>query len=178
MGIAKGDGGGRSELRKALSESRGFVLAIGLFSIFVNLLMLTGPLFMLQLYDRVLTSRSEATLVALIGITAFLFLAMGLLDHARGRVLARVGARFQSALDARVTGAILTQAGRSPEARDGPSTGPATWRRSSVSCPARGHSLSLMPRGRRCSLRSCSCSTGFSACLRLVRACFLPRLRS
>ena len=124
MGIAKGDGGGRSELRKALSESRGFVLAIGLFSIFVNLLMLTGPLFMLQLYDRVLTSRSEATLVALIGITAFLFLAMGLLDHARGRVLARVGARFQSALDARVTGAILTQAGRSPEARDGPSTGP------------------------------------------------------
>ncbi len=115
---------GRAELRKALAESRGLVLSIGLFSAFVNLLMLTGPLFMLQLYDRVLTSRSEATLVALIGITAFLFLAMGLLDHARGRVLARVGARFQTALDARVTGAVLAQAGRSPAARNGPPAGP------------------------------------------------------
>ena len=116
--------GGRAELRKALAESRGLILSIGLFSAFVNLLMLTGPLFMLQLYDRVLTSYSEATLVALVGITAFLFLAMGLLDHARGRVLARVGARFQAALDMRVTNAVLAQAGRSPAARDGPPTGP------------------------------------------------------
>ena len=50
--------------------------------------MLTGPLFMLQVYDRVLTSRSEATLVALIILVAFLFLMMGILDYARGRVLA------------------------------------------------------------------------------------------
>ena len=55
--------------------------------------MLTGPLFMPRVYDRVLTSRSETTLVALIGIVAFLFLTMGLLDHARARVLARAGAR-------------------------------------------------------------------------------------
>ena len=47
--------------------------SIALFSAFVNLLMLTGPLFMLQVYDRVLTSRSEATLVALVLIVAFLF---------------------------------------------------------------------------------------------------------
>ena len=46
---------------------------------------------MLQFYDRVLTSRSEATLVTLIIIVAFLFLMMGILDHARGRVLARAG---------------------------------------------------------------------------------------
>lgn len=96
---------------------------IGLFSAVVNLLMLTGPLFMLQLYDRVLTSRSEATLLALAGITAFLFLAMGLLDHARGRVLARVGSRFQARLDGRVLGAILTRAGRSPQERQEPATG-------------------------------------------------------
>ena len=83
--------GGAAEIRSALAESRRLLVSIGLFSVFVNLLMLTGPLFMLQIYDRVLTSRSEATLVALVGIVAFLFLMMGLLDHARARVLARAG---------------------------------------------------------------------------------------
>ena len=98
-------------------------MSIGLFSVFVNLLMLTGPLFMLQIYDRVLVSRSEATLVALVGIVAFLFLMMGLLDHARARVLARAGARFQAHLDSRVFGAILTRAGVSSAERSGPATG-------------------------------------------------------
>ena len=84
-------GNGRREIASALGESRRLFVSIGLFSVFVNILMLTGPLFMLQVYDRVLTSRSEATLVALIGIVAFLFLMMGLLDHFRGRVLARAG---------------------------------------------------------------------------------------
>ena len=114
---------GRVEIRRALGESRRLFAAIGLFSAVVNLLMLTGPLFMLQIYDRVLTSRSEATLVALAGIVAFLFLMMGLLDHARARLLARVGARFQARLDARVLSAILARAGRSPAARSGPATG-------------------------------------------------------
>ena len=117
------DGDGHAEVRAALSASRELLVPIGLFSAFVNLLMLTGPLFMLQLYDRVLTSRSEATLAALTAITAFLFLMMGLLDHARGRVLARVGSRLQKRLDARVLGAILTRAGHSPAARTEPATG-------------------------------------------------------
>ena len=116
-------GDGRAEIRAALGESHRLFASIGLFSAFVNLLMLTGPLFMLQVYDRVLTSRSEATLVALAGITAFLFLMMGLLDHARARVLARAGARFQARMDGRVLGAVLTRAGRSAAARSGPATG-------------------------------------------------------
>ena len=114
---------GAREIRSALAESGRSFLAVGLFSAFVNLLMLTGPVFMLQVYDRVLSSRSEATLVALIGIVAFLFLAMGLLDHFRARVLARAGARFQARMDPRVLGAILTRAGGSPEARSAPATG-------------------------------------------------------
>ena len=114
---------GSPEIRAALGESRRLFASIGLFSVFVNLLMLTGPLFMLQIYDRVLTSRSEATLTALIVIVTFLFLMMGLLDHARARVLARAGARFQARLDARVLGAMLTRAGRSPAARSAPETG-------------------------------------------------------
>ena len=119
----KASGDGAAEIRAALGESRRLFASIGLFSVFVNLLMLTGPLFMLQVYDRVLTSRSEATLLALIMIAAFLFLMMGLLDHFRARVLARAGARFQARLDPRVLGAILTRAGRSPQARSAPATG-------------------------------------------------------
>ena len=114
---------GSAEIRGALAESRRLFVSIGVFSAFVNLLMLTGPLFMLQVYDRVLASRSEATLVALVAIVAFLFLAMGLLDHARARVLARAGGRFQARMDSRVLGALLTRAGRSPAARSAPATG-------------------------------------------------------
>ena len=98
------------EISTALAGSRLLFLACGFFGLFVNLLMLTGPIFMLQVYDRVLTSRSEATLVTLAAITAFLFLTMGILDHARGRVLARAGARFQARLEARVLRAILARA--------------------------------------------------------------------
>ena len=113
---------GDREIRAALAESRRLFVSVGLFSVFVNLLMLTGPLFMLQVYDRVLASRSEATLVTLIGIVAFLFLMMGILDHARGRVLARAGARLQSRLDSRVLRAILTRA-IAPAERSRPATG-------------------------------------------------------
>ena len=98
---------GRPELRSALATCRNHFIAVGVFSFFVNLLMLTGPIFMLQTYDRVLSSRSEATLVALLVLVTCLFLMMGLLDFVRGRVLARVGARFQSLLDSRVFDAVL-----------------------------------------------------------------------
>ncbi|MDE0049384.1 MAG: type I secretion system permease/ATPase [Rhodospirillales bacterium] len=113
---------GDREIKGALAESRRLFVSVGLFSVFVNILMLTGPLFMLQVYDRVLTSRSEATLVTLIGIVAFLFLMMGILDHARGRVLARAGARLQARLDSRVLRAILTRA-IAPAERSRPATG-------------------------------------------------------
>ena len=98
---------GRDELRAARRESRGLYWAVGLFSFFANLLMLTGPLYMLQVYDRVLGSRSEETLLALTMLVAFLYGMMGLLDYARGRVMARVGARFQTRLDRRVFDAVI-----------------------------------------------------------------------
>ena len=78
---------GLKELRAARAESRPLFLFVAIFSFFVNLLMLTGPLFMLQVYDRVLGSRSEETLLALFMVMAFLFAMMGLLDFVRGRVL-------------------------------------------------------------------------------------------
>jgi ATP-binding cassette, subfamily C, type I secretion system permease/ATPase len=85
------------------------------FSIFVNLLMLTGPLFMLQIYDRVLSSRSEETLVALLVLVVALYGLMWLLDFARTRLVARYGARFQSQLDARVFQATLTARTQTPQ---------------------------------------------------------------
>ena len=98
---------GRAELRDALRSAKYLFVAVAIFSFFVNLLMLTGPLFMLQVYDRVLSSRSMPTLVTLFLLVAGLFLAMGLLDYIRARVLARAGARFQSLLDTRVFVATL-----------------------------------------------------------------------
>ncbi len=113
---------GRPELRKALRTSWRLFASTFVFSLFVNALMLTGPLFMLQVYDRVLGSRSEETLLALALLVAFLYLMMGLLDYARGRVLARAGATFQSLLDHRVFTSVLRQAGLAA-GRLGPNTG-------------------------------------------------------
>lgn len=98
---------GREELLAARRESRPLYWFVGVFSFFTNLLMLTGPIYMLQVYDRVLGSRSEATLLALTILVAFLYGTMGLLDYTRGRVMARVGARFQDRLDRRVFEAAL-----------------------------------------------------------------------
>ncbi|QIE40896.1 type I secretion system permease/ATPase [Rhodobacteraceae bacterium SC52] len=107
------DSAGYQELAKARAESKSLYWFVGIFSAFVNLLMLTGPIFMLQVYDRVLGSGSEATLVALASLVAFLYLMMGFLDYVRGRVLARIGARFQSRLDKRVFSAAIEDAARS-----------------------------------------------------------------
>jgi len=101
-------GTGLAELKAARRKSRGLFWAAGIFSVFVNLLMLTGPIYMLQIYDRVIGSGSEETLFALSVLVTFLFAMMGVLDYARGRILARIGARFQSSLDHRVFSAVLS----------------------------------------------------------------------
>lgn len=65
--------------------------AVGLFSLAINLLMLTGPLFMLQVYDRVLSSQSVPTLGALFGLVVVLYGFLGLFDFFRSRILSRIG---------------------------------------------------------------------------------------
>lgn len=96
--------------------------SIALFSFFVNLLMLVGPLYMLQVYDRVLPSRSEETLLALTVLVAALYIFMGMLDYARGRIASRIGATMQSRLDARVFHAQLRRSVLSSE-RSKPASG-------------------------------------------------------
>lgn len=103
-------------MREFARNSRHFLVFAFLFSIFVNVLMLTGPLFMLQVYDRVLGSRSEETLVALLALVIGLYALMWLLDFARTRLVARYGARFQASLDDRVFSAQIAHSGQSAEA--------------------------------------------------------------
>lgn len=112
---------GLEELREARRASRGLYWFVGIFSFFVNMLMLTGPLYMMQVYDRVLGSRSVETLIALSILVAFLYGMMSLLDYARGRIMARAGARFQSALDKRVFDAMVRRSAltQDPKAQTG-----------------------------------------------------------
>lgn len=100
---------GIRELRAARATGWRLFVAVALFSAVVNLLMLTGPLFMLQVYDRVLGSRSVETLTALFVMVVFLFLVMGIVDMIRGRVMQRVAARFQDRLEGRVFNAALRE---------------------------------------------------------------------
>lgn len=93
---------GRTELGKARGRAWQLYGFVGLFSFAVNMLMLTGPLFMMQVYDRVLASRSVETLTALFLLVVFLFALMGVLDLARNRIMARVAARFQERMEGRV----------------------------------------------------------------------------
>jgi len=93
---------GRSEFALALDACRGAFIGIGIMSGMINVLYLTGSFFMLEIYDRVLPSRSVPTLVGLIILAGGLYIALGILDMIRGRILVRIGARLDESLNARV----------------------------------------------------------------------------
>lgn len=106
---------GRAELIAARRRGRPLYWFVGIFSLAVNMLMLTGPLYMMQVYDRVLGSRSEETLVALTILVAFLYGMMGILDAVRGRIMRRAAARFQASLDERVFDAMVRRSSTSED---------------------------------------------------------------
>lgn len=93
---------GRAELKGALEPCRTALLGTGLMSGLVNLLYLTGSFFMLEVYDRVIPSRSVPTLVGLLGLALVLYAFQGALEMLRARILARIGASLDEALCARV----------------------------------------------------------------------------
>ncbi|WP_282119432.1 type I secretion system permease/ATPase [Ruegeria atlantica] len=88
------------------SLRKGFV-AVAFFSLFLNLLMLAGPLYMLQVYDRVLTSQNVDTLIALSALLAGVFVVVACLDLMRMRILGRLAARFELNVGAPVLGAAM-----------------------------------------------------------------------
>ncbi|GJL61951.1 MAG: type I secretion protein [Nitrospirales bacterium] len=89
-----------SPIIEALSRRRSAFVIVGLISFVINVLMLTGPLFMLQIYDRVLTSGSVPTLVVLSGLVGGLYVFYGLLEGLRLRCLARLAAWVDDRLSA------------------------------------------------------------------------------
>ncbi len=100
--MAAAPGVRRSELGEALRACRSAFIGVGVMSCMINLLYLTGSLFMLEVYDRVLPSRSVPTLVGLIVLAGGLYMAQGVLDLIRGRILGRVGTSLDETLNARV----------------------------------------------------------------------------
>jgi ATP-binding cassette, subfamily C, type I secretion system permease/ATPase len=91
-----------SELSAALAACRGAFIGTALISGMSNILMLTGAMFMLEVYDRVVPSRSMATLVGLVALAAGLYAALGVLDAIRVRILARIGGALDETLSGRV----------------------------------------------------------------------------
>ncbi len=108
----------RSPLARILWSFRREFMIVGLLSMVANLLMLTPTLYMLQIYDRVLVSQSQLTLLMLSLITLMLFVVMALAEWIRSRLLVRSGVRFDEALNDRIFRAgfraELEQSGHNP----------------------------------------------------------------
>ena len=95
----------KSEVKAALATCRSAFFMTAAFSAFINLLMLVSPLYMMQVYDRVLHSKSEATLLMLTLITVGLLGVMAVLEVIRSRILVRVGGRMDQLLSERILSA-------------------------------------------------------------------------
>ena len=93
-------------LKRTFARSKDLFLAVGLFSGVINLLALTGSFYMLQVYDRVLPSNSVSTLAGLTVLMALLYIANGLLDFIRVRIMSRVGVRVDNDVRATVFQAV------------------------------------------------------------------------
>ncbi|WP_445621084.1 type I secretion system permease/ATPase [Kushneria sp. Sum13] len=96
-----------NDLQQALKVCQRSFISVGGFSMCINLLMLVPPLYMLQVYDRVITTRSVDTLIMLTLIVMFLFLVMGGLELVRSRILVRTGNRLETLTNTRIYRAMF-----------------------------------------------------------------------
>jgi ATP-binding cassette, subfamily C, bacterial RsaD len=96
--MSKRNGAKPTILDQAVLVARPAVITAMVFSFFINVLALVSPLYMMQVYDRVLTSRNVATLVVLTLICVFLFLVYGVLEALRTQVLVRGGLKFDGVI--------------------------------------------------------------------------------
>jgi ATP-binding cassette subfamily C protein len=99
-------GEAKSEVAAFLASCRRVFWGMAAFSGLSNILMLTSSFFMLQVYDRVLPSRSVPTLVALIFLATALYVAQGVLDLIRSRISVRIGRHFDETLSHRIFDAL------------------------------------------------------------------------
>jgi PrtD family type I secretion system ABC transporter len=100
------------ELAAIVRSCRRYLVTAGLFSLGINLLYLAAPLYMLQIYDRVISSASQTTLIMLTIAVLMAFVALAGLDVVRARVLARASVRLDRQLGGRVVGAAVDSAAK------------------------------------------------------------------
>ncbi|MBX9931867.1 MAG: type I secretion system permease/ATPase [Methylobacterium sp.] len=93
---------GSVEIASSLARCRTAFIGVAVMSGLINVLYLTGSFFMLEVYDRVIPSRSVPTLIGLMVLALVLYAFQGVLEMLRSRILARVGAALDEALSARV----------------------------------------------------------------------------
>src|SRR5262245_49208911 len=96
-------------VRAALRSNSRALIGVAIFSALINLLLLTSPVFMLQVYDRVLTSRSHQTLVALLVMATLLLALMAILDQLRSSILIRIGLALDRSLREHVFNGVIEQ---------------------------------------------------------------------
>src|SRR5262249_20087184 len=94
-------------IKAAFSDCRRLVWSVALFSAVVNILMLAGPLYMLQVYDRVLASHSVPTLIALSALLCGAFALQAVLDLIRNRIVTRSTGFLDQHLSAAAHAAVL-----------------------------------------------------------------------
>ena len=99
-------------MRDFIKQCRSYFLYAGIFSLFINLLVLTVPLHMLQVYDRVLTSRSQETLWLLTLISSVALLLFWCLDTLRSRLLLSAGVALDGLAAGPVLAGVFRQAGK------------------------------------------------------------------
>ena len=145
---------GPDVLKQAMSACRRVWLGVALFSACVNLLILSVPIYMMQLYDRVLATRSIDTLLVLTVMVAVALVVLGFLDALRGRLISRAG----SWLDRELGGPVLSGAvADALRAGGGASAqGCATCRRYAATSAARASCRCSTRHGHRCSSQSSS----------------------
>lgn len=100
----------KSELAQAIHYCRHSFQSTAFFSLFINLLMLLPAIYMMQVYDRVLSSSSTSTLLMLTLLVVFLFGILGVLEWIRSQILIRVSARFDLLLNERLYHVLFRQA--------------------------------------------------------------------
>ncbi len=98
------------DLKSALKSTKSSFVSVGFFSMFINLLMLVPAIYMLQVYDRVVTSGSESTLLMVTLIMVLLLTAMGALEWVRSRILVRISAKLDQILSRTVFNVSFKQA--------------------------------------------------------------------
>ena len=111
-----------------LMACRSYFVTVAIFSLAINLLYLATPLYMLQMYDRVVPSSSVITLVMLTIVLLVALLALAVLDIVRSGILARAGIRLDRLLSARIVTAVIDNASAAGGARSQPLRDADTFR--------------------------------------------------